>query len=134
MPFDSRRTRNLVAATGGVALAALLAAGPAHADGDMWNSMLGWVGMGHKANASTNGPDDGAIDYTPKPALVVPPKMDLPPPQASTSTPADWPHDPDATARVKAEAELAASGTIQRFELRQLERRLCGRRGQGEAG
>jgi hypothetical protein len=68
LPFDSRRTRKLVAATGGVALAALLAAGPARADGDMWNSMLGWVGMGHKANASTDGPDDGAIDYTPKPA------------------------------------------------------------------
>jgi hypothetical protein len=105
LPFDSRRTRNLVAATGGVALAALLAASPARADGDMWNSMLGWVGMGHKTDASTSGPDDGAIDYTPKPALVVPPKMDLPPPQASTSTPADWPHDPDATARVKAEAD-----------------------------
>ena len=60
---------------------------------------------GPQANASTEGPDDGAIDYTPKPALVVPPKMDLPPPQASTSTPADWPHDPDATARAKAEAD-----------------------------
>ena len=104
MPFNSRRTRNLVAATSGVALAALLAASPARADGDMWNSMLGWVGMGHKSAAATDGPDDGAIDYTPKPALVVPPKMDLPAPQASTSTPADWPHDPDAIARVKAEA------------------------------
>jgi hypothetical protein len=105
LPFDSRRTRSLVAATSGVALAAMLAASPARADGDMWNSMLGWVGMGHKADAATDGPDDGAIDYTPKPSLVVPPKMDLPPPQASTSTPADWPHDPDATARAKAEAD-----------------------------
>jgi hypothetical protein len=105
LPFDSRRTRSLVAATGGVALAALLAASPARADGDMWNSMLGWVGMGHKAGPSVDGPDDGAIDYSPKPALVVPPKMDLPPPQTASATPADWPHDPDATARVKAEAD-----------------------------
>lgn len=104
MPFDSRRTRILVAATGGVALAALLAASPARADGDLWNSMLGWVGMGHKTDAAT-GPDDGAIDYRPRPDLVVPPKMDLPPPQASTAPPADWPHDPDATARVRAEAD-----------------------------
>ncbi len=105
MPFDSRRTRNLVAATGGVALAALVAAGPARADGDMWNSMLGWVGMGHKANASTEGPDDGVIDYTPKPALFVPPKMEVPAPQASTSTPAAGPPAPDATARVQAVAD-----------------------------
>ena len=88
---------------GGVALAALLAASPARADGDMWNSMLGWVGLGHKQQQS---PDNGTIDYTPRPALVVPPKMDLPPPQASLGTPADWPHDPDATARIRAEADL----------------------------
>jgi len=86
----------------GVALVALLAASPARADGDMWNSMLGWVGMGHKQQQS---PDDGTIDYTPRPALVVPPKMDLPPPQTARGTPADWPHDPDATARAQADAD-----------------------------
>lgn len=102
MPFDSRKPRSLVALTGSAALAALLVAGPARADGDMWNSMLGWVGLGHKQQSS---PDDGTIDYRPRPALVVPPKMDLPKPQASTSTPADWPHDPDASARAAADAD-----------------------------
>ncbi|MEW6438161.1 MAG: hypothetical protein AB1508_13450 [Pseudomonadota bacterium] len=102
MPFDSRKPRSFVALTGSAALAALLVAGPAHADGDMWNSMLGWVGLGHKQQSS---PDDGTIDYRPRPALVVPPKMDLPKPQASTSTPADWPHDPDASARAAAQAD-----------------------------
>jgi hypothetical protein len=102
LPFDSRKTRSLVAATGGAALVALLAAGPARADDNMWNNMLGWVGLGHKQQQSV---DDGTIDYTPRPALVVPPKMDLPPPQASISKPADWPHDPDARARAAAEAD-----------------------------
>jgi hypothetical protein len=102
VPFTSINSRRRAAALGGVALAALLAASPARADGDMWNSMLGWVGLGHKQQQS---PDNGTIDYTPRPALVVPPKMDLPPPQASLGTPADWPHDPDATARIRAEAD-----------------------------
>ena len=103
VPFTSINSRHRAAALGGVALAALLAASPARADGDMWNSMLGWVGLGHKQQQS---PDNGTIDYTPRPALVVPPKIDLPPPQASLGTPADWPHDPDATARIRAEADL----------------------------
>ncbi|MGP8233386.1 MAG: hypothetical protein ACLQL2_12110 [Methylovirgula sp.] len=102
MPFISSKSRRRAAALGSVALAALLAAGPARADGDMWNSMLGWVGLGHKQQQS---PDDGTIDYTPRPALVVPPKMDLPPPQTAQGTPADWPHDPDAAARARAEAD-----------------------------
>jgi hypothetical protein len=102
LPFDSDKPRRLVALMGGVALATLLVGGPARADGDMWNSMLGWVGLGHKQQQT---PDDGTIDYTPRPALVVPPKMDLPPPQASTATPANWPHDPDAAARAAAAAD-----------------------------
>lgn len=102
MPFTSDKSFRLAAAMGGVALTALLAASPARADGDMWNSMLGWVGLGHKQQQS---PDDGTIDYTPRPALVVPPKMDLPPPQTAQGAPANWPHDPDAAARARAEAD-----------------------------
>jgi hypothetical protein len=99
--FDLSKTRRAIAATSSVALAALLIASPARADGDMWNSMLGWVGLGHKQAS----PDDGTIDYTPRPALVVPPKMDLPPPQTATATPQNWPHDPDAAARARADAD-----------------------------
>jgi hypothetical protein len=99
--FDLRKPRKVIAATSGVALAALLIASPARADGDMWNSMLGWVGLGHKSQS----PDDGTIDYTPRPALVVPPKMDLPPPQTALATPQNWPHDPDRTARARADAD-----------------------------
>ncbi len=102
MAFDSPKPHSFIALTGSVALAAVLIAGPARADGDMWNSMLGWVGLGHKQQTS---PDDGTIDYTPRPALVVPPKMDLPKPQTATATPANWPHDPDASARAAAEAD-----------------------------
>lgn len=101
MSFEVRKPRKVIAATGGVALAALLLASPARADGDMWNSMLGWVGLGHK----TQSPDDGTIDYTARPALVVPPKMDLPPPQTATATPQNWPHDPDKAARARADAD-----------------------------
>jgi hypothetical protein len=100
--FNLSKSRRRAVALGSVALAALLVAGPARADGDMWNSMLGWVGLGHKQPQS---PDDGTIDYTPRPALVVPPKLDLPPPQTARAAPADWPHDPDALARARAEAD-----------------------------
>jgi hypothetical protein len=61
--------------------------------------MLGFVGWGPSKTAQ-----DG-IDYTARPALVVPPKMDLPPPQAPLAKPADWPNDPDAAARRRAEAD-----------------------------
>jgi hypothetical protein len=73
--------------------------GPAKAD-DWWNSMLGMVGMGPKQQ-----PADDSIDYSARPALVVPPKMDLPPPQTAVARPADWPKDPDVAARHRAEAD-----------------------------
>jgi hypothetical protein len=75
--------------------------GPAHAadNNNWWNSMLGFMGMGPSK------PANDAIDYSARPALVVPPKMDLPPPQQAVARPADWPQDPDAIARRKAEAD-----------------------------
>jgi hypothetical protein len=75
-------------------------AAPARADDNWWNNMLGFVGMGPKQQ-----PADDAIDYSARPTLVVPPKMDLPPPQAALPKPADWPNDPDAAARRRAEAD-----------------------------
>jgi len=92
---------SLAAAAACLFLTALPGAGPARAaDADNpWNSFLGWFGMGpHK-------PADDAIDYSARPALVVPPKMDLPSPQTAVARPADWPNDPDAAARRRAEAD-----------------------------
>ena len=98
MVLETRVIRGLALA----AIAAWLALalpGPASADDNWWNSMLGLVGMGpHK-------PADDAIDYSARPALVVPPKMDLPPPQTAVARPTDWPNDPDAAARRRAEAD-----------------------------
>ncbi|MEA2856771.1 MAG: hypothetical protein QOH98_1092 [Methylobacteriaceae bacterium] len=49
------------------------------------------------------------IDYRERPPLVLPPKMDLPPPQASAATqnPA-WPNDPDVGRLKKLKAEAKA--------------------------
>jgi hypothetical protein len=85
------------ALTAGAAWLVLSLPGSARAD-NWWNSMLGFVGMG------PNKPADDAIDYSARPALVVPPTMDLPPPQTAVAKPVDWPNDPDAIARRKAEA------------------------------
>ncbi len=97
MVLETRLIRSLALAASAAWLALALP-GSAKAD-DWWNSVLGFVGMGpHK-------PTDDAIDYTARPALVVPPKMDLPPPQTAVARPSDWPNDPDAAARHRAEAD-----------------------------
>jgi hypothetical protein len=48
-----------------------------------------------------------AIDYRPRPMLVVPPTNDLPPPQSSSSSlrGANWPKDPDQNAMHAAKAD-----------------------------
>lgn len=88
------RTAALIA---GAAWLGLVLPGPARAD-DWWNTMLRSFGWGQK-------PMDETIDYSARPALVVPPSMDLPPPQTASAHPADWPQDPDAAARHRAEAD-----------------------------
>lgn len=94
-----RRSRLGLASTACL-LAVIAGAAPAKADGvNAWNSFLGFFGMG------PNNPADNAIDYTAQPVLVVPPKMDLPPPQAAAAHPTNWPNDPDAAARRRAEAD-----------------------------
>lgn len=48
---------------------------------------------------ATNGTESG-IEYRERSPLVIPPKIDLPPPQsASAETPANWPKDVDAAER-----------------------------------
>jgi hypothetical protein len=97
MVLETRLIRGLALAASASWLALALP-GSAQAD-DWWNSVLGVVGLG------PNKPTDDSIDYSARPALVVPPKMDLPPPQTATAKPADWPNDPDVAARRKAEAD-----------------------------
>lgn len=92
-----RLSVSLAASVAWFALASIPGAGPALAD--PWGSVLGFFGMGHDKTQ-----DDG-IDYSARPALVVPPKLDLPPPQSAEVRPADWPKDPDVAARRKAEAD-----------------------------
>ncbi len=95
--LEKRRVRR-VALTASAAWLALALPQSARAD-DWWNSVLGFIGWGpHKSV-------DQGIDYTARPALVVPPKMDLPPPQTAMPKPGDWPNDPDAAARHAAEAD-----------------------------
>jgi len=61
-----------------------------------------WVSIGSVFGWSKND-NDVIIDYRDQPRLVVPQKMDLPPPAAPAFANAtDWPHDPDI-ARVKRE-------------------------------
>lgn len=46
------------------------------------------------------GPDDRGIEYRERSPLVIPPKIDLPPPQsASAEAPANWPKDVEAAER-----------------------------------
>jgi hypothetical protein len=59
---------------------------------------------GGKKTAATD--DSGsAIDYRPRPALVVPPNNDLPPPHPSVVRSADWPKDPDSAMLRRARAD-----------------------------
>ncbi|MGA3302442.1 MAG: hypothetical protein ABSC72_04050 [Methylovirgula sp.] len=74
------------AAIGALMVAALSCPLPVHADG-LPNPLANFMG---------GGTDNGPIDYRPRPALVVPPTNDLPPPQTSSTVPsANWPKAPD---------------------------------------
>jgi hypothetical protein len=108
MASDTHRLRfwRLAGSTGAVFGAAfvlasgLLGTAPAAADDNMFSSVLGFFGgqnNDHKA--------EQAIDYRPRPPIVVPPSRDLPPPQQASAHGADWPTDPDAAARRRAEAD-----------------------------
>lgn len=65
----------------------------AEEDSNMFNSVLGFVGMQDKQQDS--------IDYRARPPIVVPPRTDLPPPKEAVRGPA-WPKDPDIAAERRA--------------------------------
>ncbi len=99
MAFDRLRLqRTGMAAVGGALLLGMSAAMPVRAaeDTNTFNSFLGFFGMQAEK-------EQDSIDYRARAPLVVPPKLDLPPPQAADARhPADWPTDPDIAARRKA--------------------------------
>jgi hypothetical protein len=68
---------------------------------EMTDNLLGFFGVKPKT-APDLAKGEEVIDYRAHPPLVIPPKMDLPPPQTNSSLPTDWPTDPDAMARRKA--------------------------------
>ena len=70
-------------------LAAFSSAAPARAqeDTNMFNSVLGFVGMQFDK-------EQDSIDYRARAPIVVPPRTDLPPPKEAVRDPA-WPKDPD---------------------------------------
>jgi hypothetical protein len=85
------------------ALALGLAASPARA-GDDGEAPL-WVGLGSVVGLAGQH-DDVTIDYRDRAKLVVPPKVELPPPVASpTQGSGPWPRDPDIERAKKEKAE-----------------------------
>jgi hypothetical protein len=105
MVFDRFMQKTSIAAAAGALIGSLalaaLSPSPARAaeDTNMFNSVLGFVGLQFDKESES-------IDYRARAPLVLPPKMDLPPPQnASTRRPADWPVDPDVVRRRKEQAD-----------------------------
>src|ERR1700737_3412872 len=77
-------------------LVAFSSAAPARAqeDTNMFNSVLGFVGMQFDK-------EQDSIDYRARAPIVVPPRTDLPPPKEAARGPA-WPKDPDIAAERRA--------------------------------
>jgi hypothetical protein len=84
------------------------AALPAQADGNILSPITNFVAApfgGGKKVAAPADDHNSVIDYRPRPALVVPPNTDLPPPHPSVVRSADWPKDPDGPALRRAKAD-----------------------------
>ncbi len=71
----------------------------AEEDTNTFNSLLGFFGMQFDR-------DQDGIDYRARAPLVVPPKMDLPPPGSTEARRSpEWPNDPDAAERRRKAAD-----------------------------
>ena len=113
----------------GLAIAAgLTTGGPAKAlddDGkdNVFNAVLGMIYL-----APTK--EQPEIDYRERSLLVLPPKMDLPPPAQPGARPAAWPQDPDVLRRKKAAEEAKMPAFMTRNgdgELMRKDKLLAGR-------
>jgi len=98
VPVESLRAARLTALS--LLLGSSVFAFPVQAEG-IKDSVLGFFNM----NPETRSGPESTLDYRPRAPLVIPPKMDLPPPQQTSALPNDWPVDPDAAARRKALAD-----------------------------
>ncbi len=128
---SSRATmRGLRLAVVPLGFALVMTAGAARAgDGDGDRTISERIMDGFYGTIRNTNMDNRGIDYRERSPLVVPPKLDLPPPTASTDDVkvANWPKDPDErqrkaviaakkknappVARVQAPSEVAAAGT-----------------------
>jgi len=88
-------------AAASLVLGSFMLTAPAQAEG-IKDSVLGFFNMNPETRS---GGPEAALDYRPRAPLVIPPKLDLPPPQQTSALPNDWPVDPDAAARRKALAD-----------------------------
>ncbi len=86
------------------ALAGLLAVatGPAYSADDGYKDVFSSVATAVGLMTPDPAPE---IDYSERAPLVLPPKMELPPPSAEIAHPASWPTDPDVARRNKAAQE-----------------------------
>ncbi|SFK24545.1 hypothetical protein [Methylocapsa palsarum] len=98
MVFDKVQGRSKASILAALAAGAFMAAAPlpaaAEEDTNMFNSMLGFVGLQFDK-------EQDAIDYRARAPIVVPPRLDLPPPKESARS-ASWPTDPDVVERRRA--------------------------------
>jgi hypothetical protein len=98
-PFSStRRSRQTAIAAACVLILASAAFAPAIAqDGMTFEQRM--IDKMMKGLGATDGTDAG-IEYRERSPLVVPPRIDLPPPQQTSAAPApNWPKDPDVEER-----------------------------------
>jgi hypothetical protein len=103
------RARGVIAGAAGVLFLIGAASHPTPVQAEEGNQTLRQIfGV---VTGDTGQKETDGIDYRERPPLVLPPKMNLPPPQASAATqdPA-WPKDPDVgrVRRLKAEAKAPA--------------------------
>ncbi len=77
----------------------------------IWTSIGSMFHFGDFGNFGDDKAVEPGIDYRDHPRLVVPPKLDLPPPDKPPSANAvDWPRDPDVQRLKKAKAEKESTG------------------------
>lgn len=107
----STSVRVIVAAAGLIVMG-LAAPTPSRAQEGLMGSVMGMLGLDD---------EKPEIDYRERAPLVVPPKMDLRPPEESpTEKAANWPQDPDVQRRKAIEAQKRLPGGMTQEEKRRL--------------
>ena len=109
MASRTLRAPSAIAGAAGIFLLVGTGAQPGPARAEEGNQTLRQIfGL---VTGDTGQKDTDGIDYRERPPLVLPPKMELPPPQAAVEKPNPaWPNDPDLgrLKKLKAEAKVPA--------------------------